>query len=149
MGDELAGRVVGQHHVKVVVAGFGRMELAFGAIHFVEEFGHVAGQVFDDFQIAQRRNFQGAVAGDFVDVGAARPARLTVDGHRARSAHADPAREPIAQRRINVALDVGDHIKDGLRRLARHFKGFELALFAAAPHRYMNAVAHMGVYTLC
>ena len=64
---------------------------------------------------------------------AAGPARHAVDGHRARPAHPDAAREPVSERRIELALDVGDHVQHRLALLARHLVFAETAGLSAAP----------------
>ena len=78
-----------------------------------------SGQVADDGEVAQGRDLDGVVAHDFVHMRAAGPARRAVDGHRAGAAHADAAGKAVGERRIERALDVGDHIQHGLAGMAR------------------------------
>ena len=92
-----------------------------------------------------------AVAGDRFDVRAARPARATVDGHRARAAHADAAGEPIGERRIDAPLDVRDDVEHGLRRVPRHVVGDEAAACcrAAAPDANRERAHAKPILTPC
>ena len=76
---------------------------------------HVDRQILDDRQIAQRLQFQPfAFAPHVDDARAARPARNTVDNHRAGAAHADTAGETIGECCILRALDFGHRVENGL-----------------------------------
>jgi len=119
------------------------LELALGARPLVEELGHVGGQVLDHRQVGQRRDLE--LTGSFDHLGhvrAAGPARLAVDRHRAGTAHAHAAREAVAERGFQVALDVGDDVEHRLAALAGHVVGTEAALRLAAPDLHLENFAH-------
>src|SRR5258706_5174761 len=75
------------------------------------------------------------------------PARRAVDRHRARAAHPDAAGIAVRERRVELALDVRDDVKDCLARITRHFEGLEGALRLAAPDRDLHALSYNRVRT--
>lgn len=85
-----------------------------GTVPLVEEFGHFAGQVLDYGQVAQRLDGQGVIVQHLLHMSTTGPARFTVDRHGAGATHTDAAREAVAQFRIEVTLDPGNHVEDGL-----------------------------------
>ena len=114
----------------------GRHEAALGLDPLVEEHGHVAGEVLDDRQVAQRSDLETAVLGDLAHVAAAGPARLAVDRHGAGAAHADAAGEAVGERWVEAALDPGHHVEHGLALAVGHGIANEApAAGVAAPDR--------------
>src|SRR5688572_3232412 len=77
-------------------------------------------------------------------MGPAGPARHAVDAHRARAAHADAAGVAVGERRVEVALDVGDYVQHRLARLARDF---ELLKTAGALDQDLQADSYSRVST--
>src|SRR5215470_13921792 len=73
------------------------------------------------------------IVGDFRDARAAGPAWPSIHHHRARAAHADAAGETVGERRILLALDLGDDVEDGLVFPAWDLEGLEAALARPAP----------------
>lgn len=130
-----------------VVTGLRRVKDAFGLDPLVEERRHVHGEILDDGKVAERRDLKAPVLGDLVDVGAARPARAPVHGHRAGAAHPHPAGEAVGKRGLGVLLDPGDDIEHRLAVTPRHFVGDEVAVVAAAApdlHRHdVRRLAHI------
>ena len=55
----------------------------------------------------------------------------------------DPAREAIGQRRILLALDLGDDVEHGLVLAARHLKTLKLADPVAAPYLDRHRIGWM------
>src|SRR5207253_6912832 len=86
-----------------------------------------------DGQIGERTDLETIVCENLGHMGTAGPARLAVDGHCARAAHAYAAGKAIGERRVELALDPCHHIEHGLRILARHEVVPVSPVSAAAP----------------
>ena len=108
------------------------LKIAFRVRPLFKKLTHIAGEVLDQRQVAQRLDGELVVTHHLVDVRAAGPARNTVDHHRAGTAHADPAGETVAEAGIGVTLNPGDHVEDGLAGLLRHGESVEAAAASAA-----------------
>src|ERR1700736_2966658 len=131
----LSSRGRRRHDREIVRRLRGRLEMALGALPLVEERAHVDGKVPHHGEIAQRLEAQhrgGTERGG--NARAAGPTWAAVDRHGAGAAHADAAGKAIGERRVLLALDVGDHVEHGLVRAARHVKCLETAGRPAAPH---------------
>src|SRR5262245_3483244 len=109
-----ARRAVGLDPLDVVVARLRRREDAVRLLPLLEEGPHVGHQILDDGEILQWPDLEPAALGHLGHVGAAGPARTPVHGHGTGAAHADPAREAIGERRVEVALNEGHHVEHGL-----------------------------------
>ena len=83
--------------------------------HLSKNARHVGDEVAHHRQVARAARFPARRRARRLHVGAAGPARLAVDRHRAGAAHADAAGEAIGERRIDPALDVRDDVEHGLR----------------------------------
>src|SRR5207253_2484886 len=110
-----------------------RLELAARARPFVEELAHVGDEVSHDREIRERRDLEAAAAGHLVHVRAAGPARRAVHHHGARAAHAHAAGEAIRERRVEMALDIGDDVEHRLALLPRNFEFLEPTVLVASP----------------
>src|SRR5215475_15117239 len=73
---------------------------------------------------------------------AARPARPAVDCHGARTAHPDPACEPIGQGWVKVALHIGHHVEHGLILPQRDRENLVVAGLRAAPEGNLEFGCH-------
>src|SRR5439155_1463840 len=124
---------IGGYASEVVAPSFSTPEAAFCTRPLVEEPAHVGDQIADHRQVAQRTDHQFIFPRDFVYVGPAGPARHAIHAHRARATHADAAGEAVGERRIEVALDVGDDVEHGLAGVTRHLERLEGALRASPP----------------
>ncbi len=110
------------------------MEDALGARPFVKERGHVGDKIFDDRQVAQWLDAQCVCLGNLAHMCAARPARRSIDHHRARTTHADAAGEAICERRFGVLLDPRHDVEHRLTGLFWHDVRFEApAIRRSAP----------------
>ncbi len=127
LGDSRAARARNRR-LRVAVA----LNCPCAARPLVEERRHVGDEVLHDRQVVQRPDLEPVVSATTRDVRAARPARLAVDRHRARAAHADAAREAVRERRVELALDVGDDVQ---HRLALEPGHLELPNAVLAPRQ--------------
>ena len=130
------------------IGGLARLEAAARAGPFVEEGGHVCGQVADDRQVGQRPQFQHAVLRHAADMGPAGPARAAIHGHRAGPAHADAAGEAIGKARLDLALDVGDDVEHRLVGMGGHPEGLQRAVLAPPPDLHRQHACHLASRSL-
>src|SRR5258708_4544380 len=145
--DRLALGRVGRDTREVVAFCRLALEMAAGALPLVEEGAHVSDQIADHRQVAQRPDGQLIFLDNLVDMGAAGPARHAAHRHPPRSPHAHAARVAVSERRIEMALDVGDDVQHRLARKPRHLEGLEAAVSAAAPDRDLQALSYSLVST--
>ena len=123
----------------LVIARAGAGEMTFSPFPFFEKLAHIAGEVPDYRKVAQRLDGDAAVLYNLVDMGATGPARNSVDHHRAGTTHTHAAGKAIAQAGIEVTLDPGDHVENGLTWLLRDFESLQFtAPGVAAPHADSN-----------
>ncbi len=123
------------HHREIVGDRIARLEEPARRLPFVEERRHVDREVLHHLEVAQRFELERAIARNRIGhARAARPARAPVDHHRARSAHPHAAGEAIGERRILLALDLGDDVEHGLVGAPRHGEGLEPAGLCPSPH---------------
>ena len=107
----------------------------------VEKWIHVDGQILDDRQVSQRRDFNAVAIQNLPDVGPAGPARHAVHHHGAGSAHPHATGKTVTQRRIRVLLHPRYNIQDRLVFIGRHVKRFrESASAAASLHQYFERI---------
>jgi len=134
----LAGLAAGGDHGKFIRHGairrVLRLKKPLRALPFVKERRQISRQIADHRQIGQGAQFQSAIsANHFPHMRPAGPARAAIDGHGTRPAHANAAGEAIGKARVQFALDMGDHVQDGLIVARRHIIMREAARFLSPP----------------
>lgn len=132
------GLAARRHHGKLIRHGairrVLRLKKPLRALPFVEEGREVRGQVTDYRQIGQGAQFQRAIGPHHLaHMRPAGPARAAIHCHGAGPAHANTAGEAIGKAWVQFALDMRDHIQDGLIIPRRHFITRKTARFLTAP----------------
>ena len=122
-----------RRHDVEIGRGFARNRSALGVAPLVEERRHSTARSFTTVKLRSGSSRSLPSVGHLADAGAAGPARAAVHHHGAGAAHADAAGEAVGQRRVLLALNLGDHVEDGLVRAPRHAKVWKAALGRAAP----------------
>src|SRR6185437_10968490 len=99
----------------------------------------------DHRQIPERSDFDAIAARNLLHMRSASPSWLPIDHHRARAAHADPARITIGQRRIDVLLDPDNDVENRLAFLVGDLKALEFSAGAiSSPDRYVEDLGVQG-----
>ena len=131
-------RRIGAYAGDRVMSGRRGHKLTLGFPPLVKEFAHVDDEITHDGKVGERRYLETIVGRHSSNVGAAGPARKSIDRHGAGAAHADATGKAVGKRRIDSALNPGDDVKHGLRFLPWHIVALKLTIGATAPDARMK-----------